>query len=144
MRFLNIYRRVLSSLGSDKRLAGLLIGANIIVAALQFLDPILFGRVIGLLSQSDSMETGEVWTLAAQLLGIWLAVGVAAILANVAVAIHSERMAHRNRLSIMSRYFSHVLSLPLSFQSRIRSTKSAATTSTPLAIRLRITFTGYC
>ena len=121
MRFLNIYRRVLSSLGSDKRLAGLLIAANIIVAALQFLDPILFGRVIGLLSQSDSMEPGDVWTLAAQLLGIWLAVGVAAILANVAVAIHSERMAHRNRLSIMSRYFSHVLSLPLSFHGDIHS-----------------------
>ncbi|MGI4801826.1 MAG: ABC transporter transmembrane domain-containing protein, partial [Janthinobacterium lividum] len=121
MRFLNIYRRVLSSLGSDKRLAGLLIGANIIVAALQFLDPILFGRVIGLLSQSDSMAPSQVWTLAAQLLGIWLAVGIAAIVANVAVAIHSERMAHRNRLSIMSRYFSHVLSLPLSFHGDIHS-----------------------
>ena len=121
MRFLNIYRRVLSSLGSDKRLAGLLIAANIIVAALQFLDPILFGRVIGLLSQSDSMTPAEVWTLAAQLLGIWLAVGIAAIFANVAVAIHSERMAHRNRLSIMSRYFSHVLSLPLSFHGDIHS-----------------------
>ena len=121
MRFLNIYRRVLSSLGSDKRLAGLLIAANIIVAALQFLDPILFGRVIGLLSQSDSMAPGQVWTLAAQLLGIWLAVGIAAIVANVAVAIHSERMAHRNRLSIMSRYFSHVLSLPLSFHGDIHS-----------------------
>ncbi len=121
MRFLNIYRRVLSSLGSDKRLAGLLIAANIIVAALQFLDPILFGRVIGLLSQSDSMAPTQVWTLAAQLLGIWLAVGIAAIVANVAVAIHSERMAHRNRLSIMSRYFSHVLSLPLSFHGDIHS-----------------------
>ncbi|MGI4800679.1 MAG: glucan ABC transporter ATP-binding protein/ permease [Janthinobacterium lividum] len=121
MRFLNIYRRVLSSLGSDKRLAGLLIVANIIVAALQFLDPVLFGRVIGLLSQSDTMTSSQVWTQAAQLLGVWLAVGVAAIIANVAVAIHSERMAHRNRLSIMSRYFSHVLSLPLSFHGDIHS-----------------------
>ncbi len=121
MRFLNIYRRVLSSLGSDKRLAALLIAANIIVAALQFLDPILFGRVIGLLSQSDSMAPTQVWAQAAQLLGVWLAIGVAAIVANVAVAIHSERMAHRNRLSIMSRYFSHVLSLPLSFHGDIHS-----------------------
>ena len=121
MRFLNIYRRVLSSLGSDKRLAALLVAANIIVAALQFLDPVLFGRVIGLLSQSDTMAPGDVWGQAAQLLGVWLAVGVAAIIANVAVAIHSERMAHRNRLSIMSRYFSHVLSLPLSFHGDIHS-----------------------
>ncbi len=121
MRFLNIYRRVLSSLGSDKRLAALLVAANIIVAALQFLDPVLFGRVIGMLSNSDRMAPGQVWTEAAQLLGVWLAVGVAAIIANVAVAIHSERMAHRNRLSIMSRYFSHVLSLPLSFHGDIHS-----------------------
>ncbi|MDT7949973.1 MAG: glucan ABC transporter ATP-binding protein/ permease [Acetobacteraceae bacterium] len=121
MRFLNIYGRVLSSLGSDKRLAGLLVAANIVVAALQFLDPVLFGRVIGMLSQSDQMAPGQVWTEAAQLLGVWLAVGVAAIIANVAVAIHSERMSHRNRLSIMSRYFSHVLSLPLSFHGDIHS-----------------------
>jgi ATP-binding cassette subfamily B protein len=121
MRFLNIYGRVLSSLGSDKRLAGLLVVANIIVAALQFLDPVLFGRVIGMLSNSDQMAPGQVWAEAAQLLGVWLAIGVAAIFANVAVAIHSERMAHRNRMSIMSRYFSHVLSLPLSFHGDIHS-----------------------
>ena len=121
MRFLNIYRRVLSSLGSDKRLAALLVAANIIVAGLQFLDPVLFGRVIGMLAHSDQMAPGQVWAQAAQLLGVWLAVGVAAIIANVAVAIHSERMAHRNRLSIMSRYFSHVLSLPLSFHGDIHS-----------------------
>ncbi|MDP9097279.1 MAG: glucan ABC transporter ATP-binding protein/ permease [Pseudomonadota bacterium] len=121
MRFLNIYRRVLSTLGNDKRLAALLVAANIIVAALQFLDPVLFGRVIGLLSLSDTMTSGQVWSEAVQLLGVWLAVGVAAIIANVAVAIHSERMAHRNRLSIMSRYFSHVLSLPLSFHGDIHS-----------------------
>ncbi len=121
MRFLNIYGRVLSSLGSDKRLAGLLVAANIIVAGLQFLDPVLFGRVIGMLAQSDRMAPSQVWAQAAQLLGVWLAVGVAAIIANVAVAIHSERMSHRNRLSIMSRYFSHVLSLPLSFHGDIHS-----------------------
>ena len=121
MRFLNIYRRVLSSLGSDKRLAALLIIANVIVAGLQFLDPVLFGRVIGMLSNSDKMPASELWGQAAQLLLVWLAIGVAAIVANVAVAIHSERMAHRNRLSIMSRYFSHVLSLPLSFHGDIHS-----------------------
>ncbi len=121
MRFLNIYGRVLSSLGNDKRLAALLIVANVMVAGLQFLDPVLFGRVIGLLSQSDGMAPSAVWLEAAQLLGVWLAIGAAGILANVAVAIHSERMAHRNRLSIMSRYFSHVLSLPLSFHGDIHS-----------------------
>ena len=121
MRFFKIYRRVLSSLGGDKRLAIMLGVANVIVAGLQFLDPVLFGRVIGMLSGSDQMPQDELWAQATQLLGIWFGVGAAGILANIAVALHSERMAHRNRLTIMNRYFSHVLSLPLSFHGDIHS-----------------------
>ncbi len=121
MRFLKIYARVLASLGGDKRLAIMLGAANLIVAGLQFLDPVLFGRVIGLLSRSDQMAGNDLWTQAAQLLGVWFAVGAASIVANIAVALHSERMAHRNRLAIMNRYFSHVLSLPLSFHGDIHS-----------------------
>ena len=121
MRFFKIYGRVLSSLGKDKRLAITLGVANLIVAGLQFLDPVLFGRVIGLLSHSDSMGHDELWAQAAALLGIWLAVGTASIGANIGTALHAERMAHRNRLSMMSRYFGHVLSLPLSFHGDIHS-----------------------
>jgi len=121
MRIFSIYRRVLTSLGSDTRLAIMLAVANVIVASLQFLDPVLFGRVIGMLSNSDGMSRDAVWGEAAQLLLVWFAVGAASILTNVAVAIHAERMAHRNRLSIMSRYFGHVLSLPLSFHGDIHS-----------------------
>ncbi len=121
MRFLKIYRRVLAVLGRDKRLAIMLGVANVIVAGLQFLDPVLFGRVIGLLTASDTMAPADVWAQAAQLLGIWVAVGAASIGANIATALHSERMAHRNRLSVMNRYFGHVLSLPLSFHGDIHS-----------------------
>jgi len=121
MRFFKIYHRVLASLGNDRRLAALLICANIIVAGLQFLDPVLFGRVIGMLSNSDTMPAGAVWAQAANVLLIWFGVGAASIMANFATVIHSERMAHRNRLSIMSRYYSHVLSLPLSFHGDIHS-----------------------
>ena len=121
MRFLKIYRRVLGSLGNDRRLAVMLGLANLVVAGLQFLDPVLFGRVIGLLTRSDQMSGDDLWSQAAQLLGIWFAVGVAAIGANIATALHSERMAHRNRLEIMNRYYSHVLSLPLSFHGDIHS-----------------------
>ena len=121
MRFFKIYGRVLGSLGNDKRLAITLGVANLIVAGLQFLDPVLFGRVIGLLSQSDRLGSDDLWTMAAQLLGIWLAVGTASIAANIGTALHAERMAHRNRLRMMSRYFGHVLSLPLSFHGDIHS-----------------------
>ena len=45
MRILTAYRRVLAMLGGDKRLAIILGAANIVLAGLQFLDPVLFGRV---------------------------------------------------------------------------------------------------
>ena len=121
MRFFKVYRRAVSVLGGDRGLVVMLGCANVLVAALQFLDPLLFGRVIGLLTRSDGMAPGALWTEAAQLLGLWFAVGAGAILANIATSLHSERMAHRNRLSIMNRYFGHVLSLPLSFHGDIHS-----------------------
>ena len=121
MGFFKIYGRVLASLGNDRRLAMMLGGANLIVAGLQFLDPVLFGRVIGLLTESDKMAPAALWAEAFQVLGIWFAVGAASIGANIATALHAERMAHRARLDIMNRYFSHVLSLPLSFHGDIHS-----------------------
>ena len=121
MRFLKTYRQALAVLRNDKRLAIMLGVANVIVAGLQFLDPVLFGRVIGLLTRSDTLPPAQLWSQAAFLLGIWFAVGAAAIGANIATSLHSERMAHRNRLQIMNRYFGHVLSLPLSFHGDIHS-----------------------
>jgi ATP-binding cassette, subfamily B, beta-glucan exporter len=115
MRFLRTYTRVFGLLGRDRRLAGLLAIANLIVSALLFLDPILFGRVIALLARSDTMPENTLWQQALHLLGIWAAVGAVGILANMTVALYSERMAHRNRLNAMSRFYSHVLSMPLSF-----------------------------
>ena len=121
MRFFKIYRRVLTSLGSDSRLALMLGFANLIVAGLQFLDPLLFGRVIGMLTNGDRLTPDGLWREVSQLLLVWFAVGAASIGANMATALHSERMAHRNRLTIMNRYFGHVLSLPLSFHGDIHS-----------------------
>ncbi len=115
MRFLRVYGRVLGLLGRDIRVAGFLAAANLIVAGLQFLDPVLFGRVVNLLSQSDHMESTDVWHQAAILLGIWAAVGIGGILCNIGVSLQTERLAHRHRIESMGRYFTHVLSLPLSF-----------------------------
>ena len=121
MRFFTIYGRVLGSLGSDARLAWLLGFASLIVAALQFLDPVLFGRVISLLTHADQIPRNQLWAEAAQLLGVWFVVGGVGILASMATALHAERMAHRQRLLIMNRYFGHVLSLPLSFHGDVHS-----------------------
>jgi glucan exporter ATP-binding protein len=115
MRFLRVYGRVIGVLGRDLRIAALLTGVNVLLAALLFLDPILFGRVVNLLWQSDQMASGSFWTQAASLLAIWAAVGVAGIVSNIVVAVQTERLAHRNRVKAMGGYFSHVLTLPPSF-----------------------------
>ena len=121
MRILTVYRRVLAMLSTDKRLAVALGLANIVLAGLQFLDPLLFGRVIGLLSTSDSIPHETLWQQAAGLIGIWIAVAAVAIGGNILTVVHAERMAHRNRLKVMSRFFGHVLSLPLSFHGEAHS-----------------------
>jgi ATP-binding cassette subfamily B protein len=121
MRFLTVYSRVIRMLGRDIRVAAMLSFANLMVAGLQFMDPVLFGRVIALLSESTSLPADELWHRAAILLGFWGAVGVAGIGANIAVALQTERLAHRNRLQVMARYYSHVLSLPLSFHGDTQS-----------------------
>jgi glucan exporter ATP-binding protein len=115
MRFFRVYGRVLGLLGRDIRIAGFLAFANLMVAGLQFLDPVLFGRVVNLLGNSDKLPHSEMWHEAAVLLGVWVAVGIGGILSNIAVALQTERLAHRHRIKSMGRYFQHVLALPLSF-----------------------------
>jgi ATP-binding cassette, subfamily B, beta-glucan exporter len=115
MRFVRTYGRVIGLLGRDLRIAGFLAFANLMVAGLQFLDPVLFGRVVNLLSRSDNVPQAQLWHEAAILLGIWVAVGIGGIVSNIAVALQTERLAHRHRIKSMGRYFRHVLNLPLSF-----------------------------
>jgi ATP-binding cassette subfamily B protein len=121
MQFVRIYIRVLQLLGPDRWVAiGLALGA-VALAGLQFLEPVLFGKVVDLLSRSEQMTNAQVWAQASTLLAVWAAVGLSAIGANVAVSLLSDRMAHRNRLTMMSRYFQHVLALPLAFHGDVQS-----------------------
>ena len=115
MRFLRVYGRVLGLLGRDLRIAGFLAVANLMVAGLQFLDPVLFGRVVNMLSQSDRVSGDTLWSQATFLLALWAGVGVGGIVSNIAVSLQTERLAHRHRMKAMGRYFGHVLALPLSF-----------------------------
>ncbi len=115
MRFLKIYVRALRLLGSDLKVAALLCLGSVMVAGLQFLDPVLFGRVIGLLADSDQLRKDVLWQQATVLLSIWAGVGVAGIASNMTTALQAERLAHRNRIQAIGRYYSHVLALPLSF-----------------------------
>jgi ATP-binding cassette subfamily B protein len=121
MEFLRLYGRVLRLLAADRAVAIGLVLAALAIAGLQFLEPVLFGRVIDLLARSDRMQESAVWAEALSLLILWAAIGLSAIGANVTVALFADRMAHRNRLKVMHDYFQHVLSLPLSFHGDTQS-----------------------
>jgi ATP-binding cassette subfamily B protein len=115
MRFLAVYARVLGLLRPDRGIAIMLVIANLLVMGFQFAEPVLFGRVINLLTQSDTRTDKWVIHSAEILLVIWAGIGLISIGANIMLAVQAERLAHRNRLAAMARYFRHVLSMPPSF-----------------------------
>jgi ATP-binding cassette, subfamily B, beta-glucan exporter len=121
MRLLAPYRRILGFPRGDRRLAWALVLGNLMVACVQFLDPVLFGRVIGLLTRSAELPPDALWGQAARLLGAWVAIGATGIATNVSVALFADRLAHRNRLAAMRRFFAHVLTLPPAFHTTAHS-----------------------
>jgi ATP-binding cassette subfamily B protein len=121
MHFIRLYARVLRLLGPDRFVAIGLAAASVALAGLQFLEPVLFGRVVDVLTRAAGISRETVWAEALALLALWSAVGFSAIGANMAISLLSDRMAHRNRLTMMSRYFEHVLALPLSFHGDVQS-----------------------
>jgi len=121
MRFFKVYGRVLALLGADRNVAIGLAVASLALAGLQFLEPVLFGRVVDVLARSDRMDRAAVWTEAFALLTLWISVGLSGIGANTAVSLLADRMAHRNRLIVMHDFFQHVLGLPLSFHGDTQS-----------------------
>ena len=121
MNFVTVYARVLALLAPEKRLAALLAVANIGLAGVGFIEPILFGRIIDVLSNTTGASAEENWSSTIQLLTLWCAAGLAGILAGILVALHADRLAHRRRLAAMALYFEHVLSLPAAFHSATHS-----------------------
>ena len=51
MNFFKLYSRVLGLLGPEARLGWVLAAANVALAAAQFAEPVLFGRIIDALVQ---------------------------------------------------------------------------------------------
>jgi ATP-binding cassette subfamily B protein len=120
MEFVRIYGRVLGLLGPEKRLATVLALANVALAGVGFIEPLLFGRIIDVLSAPPD-GSGAAWASTIRLLLLWSAAGLGGILAGILVALHADRLAHRRRLAAMALYFEHVLSLPAAFHSTTHS-----------------------
>ena len=117
MEFFRVYGRVIGLLRAERGLAIMLALTNVAVAALQFYEPVLFGKVVDLLATAKDKTTEMLWSDARHLLGLWAVVGIGGIAANIMVSLQADRMAHRRRLGAMANFFEHVLLLPFSFHS---------------------------
>jgi ATP-binding cassette subfamily B protein len=121
MNLFQVYIRVLRQLGSEKKVAIVLVLANLALATAQFAEPVLFGRIIDLLTQAQASAGSIDWDRLIRLIGAWVGFGIFTIVAAVMVALHADRLAHRRKLAVMADYFEHVLHLPLGFHTAVHS-----------------------
>ncbi|WP_407158126.1 glucan ABC transporter ATP-binding protein/ permease [Bradyrhizobium sp. STM 3557] len=115
MSLLRLYARVLQLLGKEARLGWILAIANLALAGAQFAEPVLFGRIVDALSGRST--SGSAWPL----LAAWAAFGLFTIVAGATIALHADRLAHRQRQAVLTSYFEHILQLPLTFHSGTHS-----------------------
>jgi len=116
MNLVRIYLRVLSLLSNVKTVAWLLAVSNVAIAATQFAEPILFGRVIDALTSKPG-----VWQALVPLLIAWAGFGLFNIVASTLIALFSDRLAHRQRHYVLRDYFQHILQLPVTYHGDVHS-----------------------
>src|SRR4051794_37802257 len=121
MKFLHIYIRVLGLLGPEAALGWTLALANLALASAQFIEPILFGRIIDQLANSQGGGRQVSWPDLLPLVGAWVAFGLFIIVCGTLVALHADRLAHRHTQKVRADYFEHILQLPLSFHTGTHS-----------------------
>jgi ATP-binding cassette subfamily B protein len=123
MSLLRLYKRVLQLLGKEARLGWILAGANVLLAAAQFAEPVLFGRIVDVLSGNasagplETVSSSSPWPL----LAAWVAFGLFTIGCGALIALHADRLAHRQRQAVLTGYFEHILQLPLTFHTGTHS-----------------------
>src|SRR5437764_13181134 len=107
MSLLRLYTRVLELLGNEARLGWLLAGANLLLAGAQFAEPVLFGRIVDVLSGTASAGSASAWPL----LATWAAFGLFTIGSGAAIALHADRLAQRQLLALPPHYLGPIIPL---------------------------------
>jgi glucan exporter ATP-binding protein len=121
MSILRLYARVLGELGPERRLGVILAGANVVLAAAAFAEPVLFGRIVDGLYALASPGGHAHLPAIAWMMAAWAAFGLFTIAAAVVVALHADRMSHRRRLAVIADHFEHSLHLPQGFHASMHS-----------------------
>ena len=121
MKLFRIYGRALATLGPERSLGVLLAIANVALAAAQFAEPVLFGRIVDTLASAQGAKVVPGWSSLLPQLALWVAFGAFNIGVGVLVALNADRLSHRRRLAVMAEFFEHVLTLPLLFHTATHS-----------------------
>src|SRR6478752_7745759 len=120
MSMSRLYTRVLELLGKEARLGWILAGANLLLAGAQFAEPVLFGKIVDVLSgkpQAGPLASNSAWPL----LAAWVGFGLFTIACSALVALHADKLAHRQRQAVLTDYFEHIMQLPLTFHTGTHS-----------------------
>jgi glucan exporter ATP-binding protein len=121
MKLLQLYSRALALIGPEARLARALAIGCFALAAAQFAEPVLFGRIIDALAGNAGRSAATGWGDLIGLIAAWVAFGAFSIACGVSVALHADRIAHRRRQAVLTGYFEHVLNLPMAFHGTAHS-----------------------
>ena len=116
-----IYLRALAQLGPEKTLGFFLGFANVLIAAAAFAEPVLFGRIVDMLTTAQGTGVPLNNERLIPLIGAWVGFGIFTIAGGVLIALYAERLSHRRRLAVMASYFEHVLNLPQAFHTKAHS-----------------------
>src|ERR1700716_142983 len=115
MKFLRLYIRVLEMLGREARLGWILAAANLALATATFVGPIPFGRSADMLANAQGHLSQLSLSHLMVLVGAWVGFGLFTIVCSTLVALHADRLAHRQYQVVRTMFFEHVLQLPLSY-----------------------------
>ncbi len=121
MKFIRLYTRVLEMLGREARLGWVLAIANVAIASAMFMEPILFGRIVDLLAASQARVAELDLRQLLILVGAWVGFALFTIVSGTLVALHADRLAHRQYQVVRTLFFEHVLQLPLSYHTGAHS-----------------------
>ncbi|MGV8937540.1 MAG: glucan ABC transporter ATP-binding protein/ permease [Allorhizobium sp.] len=115
MSLVQVYLRALKYLAAYRWKVGIVVVANIILAIITIVEPILFGRIIDAISEQKD---------ATSILVAWGGFGVFNTIAYVLVAREADRLAHGRRAVLLTEAFGRIISMPLSWHHQ-RGTSNA-------------------
>ncbi len=109
MSLLRVYARALQYLAAYRLRVSFVVLANIVLAAITIVEPILFGKIIDAMSSKAPVQP---------ILIMWGAFAVFNTIAFVVVAREADRLAHGRRATLLTEAFGRIISMPLSWHSK--------------------------